>query len=263
MKPHYENNFSTAARCAEFNGLRVPAGAGTSPAATLTPLQCVTEGGETFARISATPAVLHWFDPNHMPPGLGGLFVLAGAYSKEWAGTGPIPARRDLRGCELEVRMRVTKLQKPLDSQLLFWFQTINPDGEAPLTAAGVPEYVSMVNYVCTDQNLFERLGFGKTPSRVDYVERCRWVDFVIPFDGIEEHWDCLGSNKNRTRDVAGPGDGLYQCASSVDSALSNWKGNMGFVLLHPGATSRPATETFGNIDLAYFAIWKPRRERD
>jgi hypothetical protein len=248
---HYANDFSTPARCAEFVGLR-------TAASTNTPLQCVTEGGETFARIATTSSFVHWFDPNHISFGLGGLFVLAAAASQE-VSNGPIPALRDLRGSELRVRMRVSKLQKPATSKLLFWFQTSNPDADAPVDASGwYSEYLPRVNYVCTDQDLSERLGFGKSPSRIDYVERCRWVDFVIPFDGIEAHWDCLGGSTTRTRDQPNLIEGVYQCASSVDSALSSWSLNMGFVLLHPGSTSRPALETIGNIELASFAIWKP-----
>jgi len=254
MIPHYQNDFSTPARCAEFAGLR-------TSASTVTPLRCVTENGETFARIATTSSFVHWFDPNHTSFGLGGLFVLAAVYSQEWA-NGPIPALRDLRGSELRVRMRVSQLQKPAESKLLVWFQTINPDADAPLDSSGaLSKYVPMVNYVCTAQDLFERLGFGKTPSRVDYVERCKWVDFVIPFDGIEEHWDCVGSNTTRTRDQPNVVEGVYQCASSANSALSSWQANMGFVMLHPGAKSRPAIETIGNIDLAHFAIWKPKKK--
>lgn len=174
-----------------------------------------------------------WIDPNHAPPGLGYLHLVAIAYHHDWWSDGEISPPHsgrpiDLRNAELTIRWRSPELKLPPEAQLVFWFQTRT-------SASG--EGGQFVNYALTNQPLIPKAG------------SYRWRNTTLRLRPTDKEFQCLGSNE--------PRKSTYTCLTNVADALRDWNTDLGLVILMPDSSL--SQQISGSVEIDSVTLKVPR----
>lgn len=181
----------------------------------------------------ATSGAPWWIDPNHAPPGLGYLHLVAFAYHHDWSVDGVITGASagrplDLRNATLSLRWRAPALRMPEGARLLMWFQT-----RLRTSTSDRPRYA---NYVLRAQPL------------VAIPDDSTWLETTLRLTTEPRQYECLGSNADRTE--------TYGCANSVDEVLRDWNADLGFVILFPDESM--SEHILGNVEFERIVIDVP-----
>jgi hypothetical protein len=189
------------------------------------------EAGDGYA-VSRAP---WWIDPNHAPPGLSFLHLVAFAFHFDWSTDGVIPSEYpgrpiDLRDATIKLRWRAPELRLPPGARFLFWLQAHDP--RRPRTD---PRYV---NYTLIDQAL------------IPVADSPRWLESKLVLPASGKGLACLGSNPDRTQ--------TYDCAEDRSEVLANWTIDLGFIILFPDRDS--ASLVAGSVDFDELEISVPGR---
>jgi hypothetical protein len=196
-----------------------------------TPLEESTEAGNGYA-VSRAP---WWIDPNHAPPGLGYLHLVAFAYHFDWSTDGVVASEYagrpiDLRDARIRLRWRAPDLRLPPGARFMFWLQAHDPRRPRADTR--------YVNYALINQAL------------IPVADDPRWLESTLVLPASGQGLACLGSNLDRTQ--------TYDCAADPSEVLANWTIDLGFIILLPDRDS--ASLVAGSVDFDGLEIAIPGR---
>ncbi len=220
----YETDFSEEKA---KNWLHYPQGPQVAP----TPLEVRHESDGNHYAVSEGP---WWTDPNHAPPGLGYLHLVAFAYHRGFPLFGEIPdigsgsQPMDLRNAQIAIRWRARDLRLPAEAQLALWFQS-----RVPVSDSQEPRYVNFIN-------LRQPLQPAAEPGG--------WQEDEIVLTTAMDDYACLGSNPDRTD--------MYGCDVGPLQALRDWDTDIGLVIFFEDPAH--ATEIAGAIELDHLEISVP-----
>jgi hypothetical protein len=187
------------------------------------------EDDGTAYGVSSSP---WWIDPNHAPPGVGYLHLVAYAYHENFLDGGVIEPPQDgrpidLRNARVTIRWRAPTLRLPEAARFRFWFQT------AVTASDGVTR--RYVNYMLSARSLVPRGGN-------------EWQSDTLELSASNRDYRCLGSNPTRTD--------TYGCGIDAVSALTAWNVDLGFIIVFPEQSQ--ATAVSGSVEIDRITIGIP-----